>query len=551
MSLLSVQKHVSFTVVKRLLQFSFAVCAASVLVACEPPPPEAAGTPPEMKRLSESQYRAIIADVFGEQVSVVGRFDPLQRIEGLTAIGAKAASVTPFGLEEFGRMARSIASQVVNEDNLMTLIPCAQGDPSEFNDVCATEFLSRVGTLLFRRPLDDTQWHTLYTTVQQSFDIQGNFLAALASGIEWLLVSPNFLFIIEDTERKPDGALVLTDHAIASRLSFLLWNSGPDFALINIASEGNLKGEEVFQQQVDRMIASPRFEQGVRAFFSDMLELDKTNTTQKDAIIYPLFNAEVLVDSREQVLRDLYSHLVVERQSYPDIFTLRKTYVSPALARIYQVPAPRNMAWFQHEFEEDDPRIGIQTQVSFVALHAHPGRGSPTLRGKAIRELLLCQTVPDPPADVDFSLFIGNMNEEGLTTRERLDIHNEAPSCAGCHRLTDPVGLALEQFDGDGGFRIIDNGTVIDPSGVLDGISFDGPKGLGQALKANLSASQCAVNRLYTYALGRTASNDDREYLDYISTKFAEDGYDFVELVRRFVTGDAFLKVVSSSDSMS
>ena len=551
MSLLSVQKQVSFTAAKKLLKLSFAVCVASVLVGCEPPPPEAAGTPPEMKRLSESQYRAIIADVFGEQISVVGRFDPLQRIEGLTAIGAKAASVTPFGLEEYGRMARSIAGQVVNDDNLVTLIPCAQGDPSAFNDVCATEFLSKAGTLLFRRPLNDTEWQTLYATVQQSFDIQEDFLAALASGIEWLLVSPNFLFILEDTELTPDGALVLTDHAIASRLSFLLWNAGPDFALINVANEGNLRDEEVFKQQVDRMIASPRFEQGVRAFFSDMLDLDKTNTTQKDAIIFPLFNAQVLVDSREQVLRDLFTHLVVERQSYPDIFTLRKTYVSPALARIYQVPAPRNMAWFQHEFEENDPRIGIQSQVSFVALHAHPGRSSPTLRGKAIRELLLCQTVPAPPADVDFSLFIGNMDEEGLTTRDRLDIHNESPACAGCHRLTDPIGLALEQFDGDGGFRTTENGTAIDPSGALDGIPFEDPIGLGQALKANASVPQCAAMRLFTYALGRTASNEDREYLDFISAKFAEDGYDFVELVRRFVTSDAFLKVVPSSGSMS
>lgn len=524
---------------------------AIVLTACEPPPPEAAGTPSEMKRLSESQYRAIIADVFGEQISIAGRFDPLKRIEGLKAIGAKAASVTPFGLEEYGRMARSIAAQVVNSDNRAVLIPCASQDQSQFNKTCADEFLTRVSTLLFRRPLEDSEWQLLAVAVQQSFDIQGDFFGAIASGIEWLLMSPSFLFIVEDTEIAEDGNLVLTDYAIASRLSFLLWNSGPDSALIRAAQQGKLKDEEIFQEQVDRMIASPRFEQGVRAFFSDMLDLEKTDVTQKDAIIFPLFNAEVLVDSREQVLKDLYSHLVVERQGYPDIFTLRKTYVSPALARIYQVPAPQNMAWFQHEFDERDARIGIQSQVSFVALHSHPGRSSPTLRGAAIRELLLCQTVPDPPADVDFSLFIGNMDEEGLTTRDRLDIHNESPACAGCHRLTDPIGLALERFDGDGGYRTKDNGTPIDPSGALDGITFEDSNGLGRALKANAGAPQCAANRLFTYALGRPATNDDREYLNYISAKFAEDGYDFVELVRRIVTSSTFLKVAANSDSIS
>lgn len=511
-----------------------------MLAGCGQQAPTTEGSPASMKRLSEGQYRAIIANVFGGHISVVGRFDPLQRVGGLEAVGSRSASVTPFGLEEFGRMAASISEQVVSEENRQALVPCGQGAGS-FDEQCVEGFMRQLGTLLYRRPLSEQELSDAVNVVRQSFELQNDFYAALASGIEWYLISPEFLFVHERTEES-GGEQRLTALSKASRLSFFLWNTGPDMALIEAAAAGDLNTAKGLEAQVDRMMASPRFENGLRAFFTDMLELEKIDTLQKDPLIFPLFNVDVLRDAREQLLKDIAYHVIVEQAPYPDLFVSRKTFISPALARIYQVQVPQGKAWFQHEYQENEPRAGIHTQVSFVALHSHPGRSSPTLRGEAIRELLMCQTVPDPPADIDFTMFIDS-DREGTTTRERLDIHNEQPACAGCHRITDPIGLALEQFDGVGSFRLVDNGLPIDPSGSLDGVDFEEPLGLASALSKNPSITQCISDRLYSYALAREIKSSDRDYLEYLYNEFDQEDYDLAQLIKRFVTGNEFFRL--------
>lgn len=535
--------------VKSIYRRSVVLAAAlllpvAMLVGCGQQAPTTEGAPASMKRLSEGQYRAIIANVFGGHISVVGRFDPLQRVGGLEAVGSRSASVTPFGLEEFGRMAASISEQVVSEENRGALIPCSPNDQS-VDGQCVEGFMRQVGTLLYRRPLSEQELSDSIAIVRQSFEVQNDFYAALASGIESYLISPEFLFVQEWVDEASGGEQELSALSKASRLSFFLWNSGPDAALIEAAADGSLDTAKGLETQVDRMMSSPRFENGLRAFFTDMLELEKIDTLQKDPLIFPLFNVDVLRDAREQLLKDIAYHVIVERAPYPDLFVARKTFISPALARIYQVQVPQGRAWFQHEFQEDEPRAGIHTQVSFVALHSHPGRSSPTLRGKAIRELLMCQTVPDPPANIDFSSFIDS-DREGATTRERLDIHNEQPACAGCHRITDPIGLSLEEFDGVGKFRMSDNGVDIDASGSLDGVAFEDPLGLASAMSKNASITQCLSNRLYSYALAREIRSSDRDYLEYLYSEFDKEDYDLARLIKHFVTGDEFFRLAEN-----
>jgi hypothetical protein len=232
--------------------------------------------------------------------------------------------------------------------------------------------------------------------------------------------------------------------------------------------------------------------------------------------------------------------LLVNDGDYRDLFTTRSTVMSPALALIYGVPA--QPGWAPHEFPEGSPRAGLLTQVSFLSLHAHPGRSSVTLRGKALRERFLCQVVPEPPPGIDFSV-VSNPDSHYPTQRERVSAHLETPSCAGCHRITDPIGLSLEQFDGAGGYRLTENGATIDASGGLDGFEFDGAVGLGEALRENAELPRCLVQRVYSYGTGGPPGIETRAVLDYFNQEFATEGYRLRNLLRMVALSKAFSRV--------
>jgi hypothetical protein len=226
------------------------------------------------------------------------------------------------------------------------------------------------------------------------------------------------------------------------------------------------------------MLASPRLEDGVRALFDDMFEFENFGVLSKDGTIYPNFTGETAVDAREQTLRTVVDQLIVRHGDYRDLFTTRETFMSQSLAPIYKVAA-QGPGWMPYEFPADSPYAGLVSQISFQALHSHPGRSSATLRGKAMREVFLCQVVPRPPANIDFSK-VQNPDGNVKTARERIAFHLQNPSCAGCHRIMDPSGLPMESFDGAGAFRHQENGVDIDTSGNLDGVEFHDVVGLGK-----------------------------------------------------------------------
>ena len=246
------------------------------------------------------------------------------------------------------------------------------------------------------------------------------------------------------------------------------------------------------------------------------------------------------------MLRTLVGELMVRDGDYRDIFTTRRTVMSGPLGIVYRVPAPVPDGWGEFEFPEGDTRGGIQTQLSFVALHSHPGKSSPTLRGKAIRELLLCQKIPDPPGDVNFDQF-NDPNSPNKTARNRLDAHSTDPACAGCHKLMDPIGLALETFDGAGQQRLTENGEPIDTSGEINGIPFADAVGLGQALRQDPASSSCVVTRAYAYAAARDIQRGEREWMTHLEGEFASDGYRLRGLFRRIATSDALYAIGTPS----
>lgn len=492
--------------------------------------------PSHLRRLTQAQYRQAIADVFGPDIKVVGRFEPDLRVEGLLALGASAVSVTPGGLEQYEEIARGIAGEVTDAAHRERLVGCAPGPADPQGAQCAAGFLGRVGLKLYRRPLARAELATLTGVALESAERLGDFHAGLAAALTGVLTSPHFLFRVDAQNR---SGKALDGYSRASRLSYLLWNAAPDDALLAAAGNGTLETPEGLRREVDRMMASPRLNDGVRAFFTDFLMLDEMDRLSKDVLIFPAFTPAIAADLREQTLRTITDELVARNGSYMDLFTSRRIAMKRSLGPIYDVPVA-GTDWHIYEFPDGDPRTGLLTHASMLALHSHPGRTSPTLRGKAMREVLLCEKVPPPPANVSFAVVQDVTNAALKTTRARLQAHLDDEECSSCHKVTDPVGLGLEQFDGAGRFRSRENGEIIDVTGTFERAAFDGAAQLGRLFGQSEQISQCLVRTAWRYANGRDPARGDEPALAALQVRFSGEGHRFTGLLRAIALDPSF-----------
>jgi hypothetical protein len=503
--------------------------------------PQNDGSIPRVRLISQEQYFNTLSYVFGPDALPTAHFAPFTRTDGLLEIGASSVGMTAGQMQQFQRAAASVASAVVSPERRNFLIACTPRKTDAADSACAGRFLGSVGRLLWRRPLTKEELDSVVASADQTADHLKDFYGGLSVALEGMMISPNMVYVIDRTEPDPrhPGHERLDSYSLASRLSFFLWNSGPDDELLKEAEHGDLQSPQGRARAVDRMLRSSRLEAGVRAFFDDMFGFDDFAVLAKDPMIYPKFIGDAVQDAREQTLRTIVDHLLVRKGDYRDLFTTRHTFLSPALAVLYGVPV--SAGWTPYDVPADSPRVGLLTQVSFLALHAHPGRSSPTLRGKALRELLLCERVPHPPPNVDFSK-VENPDPSLHTMRERLTAHRSNPVCAGCHRIVDPIGLGLENFDGVGEFRTSEGGETIDASGTLDGRNFKDALGLGQALHDDPALTSCLVNRLYSYGVGGAppAGDSTHALLQYFDARFAGAGYRVPDLMRTIALSQAF-----------
>jgi hypothetical protein len=480
-----------------------------------------------MRRLTEAQYRNAIADIFGPDITVAGRFEPIVRpVHELIASGSRDAAISPLGLEQFDAMARNIAVQVFDDRHRSQFVPCHPQDLAKAEDRCATATLAPLGRYLFRRPLTPHELALYVKMAGTAAGAMGSFDKGLELGLSAMLVSPSFLYIVETAAPVPahPGVLQLDDYSRAARLSFTLWNSTPNPALLDAAAAGRLTDPAQLATIAHGMVASPRFEQGVRAFFADMLLFERFDELSKDPILFPYFNSQVAQAMPEQMLRTIVDELVTRGGDYRQLFTTNRTFMTRALGGLYQVPVHKSAGWEPYTFAPGDDRAGILGQAGFLAIYSQTGRSSPTLRGRAVRELLMCQPVPNPPGNVNFTAVQDTRNKAVPTARIRLMAHVTDENCAGCHKLTDPVGLSLERFDGIGSFRSSENGAPIDPSGRLDKLAFTGASGLGKVLADSPDTSQCAASRVLEYARA-VPSDDDSDLVEKLDQQFAANRY--------------------------
>ena len=503
-----------------------------------------------MRRLTKAQYRNVMSDVFGPGIELAGRFEPENRRNGLIAVGSAQATITASGFEQYEGMASEVARQALLPERRKDWLPCIPSNAEAADPACSKAILEEVGPLLLRRPLRESEIRARAALADQAATEFGNFYTGIASTLSSLLVAPEFLFRLESTVPETAQTIYpvrLSDATLASRLSFLLWNSGPDNELLEAVRRGDLHEQGVYAKQVDRLLSSPRLEQGIRALFEDIFQFDEFENLSKDPIRYPMFSARVAADAREQTLRTVVDHLLSREGSYLELFTTPHTFMTRILGPVYALPVRTENGWEELKFPPSSGRGGILSHASFNMLNAHSGRSSPTLRGLFVREALLCQHVPPAPADVDFGLFNADDSPEHKTARNRLEVHASNATCRNCHTLTDPLGLGLEPFDGMGRFRRTENDAPIDASGDLDGKTFRDPASLGIAMAKNDRVAGCLAERTYQYAIGRTTTFSERAFLRRLEDAFDQGGHRITHLMREIVNADGFQRATAGN----
>lgn len=503
--------------------------------------PEIEAAAPVLKRLTQRQYANSVHDLLGASVVVPTDLEPDDASGGLLLLGGTVNSLSALGVEQYEGAAFDVAAQVMADPALRAArVAC---DTAEAD--CRASTLEALAHRAWRRPVTAEERARLVAVADTAAATLGSGDSGLEYGIAAVLQSPNFLYRVELGEADPDhpGERRYTSVEMASRLAYFLWNTTPDDTLLADGEAGDLVTDAGLRAEVDRMLADDRAREGIRAFFDDMLTLYKLDELSKDPATYVHAGSTVGPSAREETL-ELAEWLTLDEDAdYRDLYTTTTTFLDPKLATIYAVAAPSLDGFARTELPADGGRRGFLGQVSFLALQAHPTSTSPTRRGKFIREVLLCTALAPPPAGLNTSIPEPSADEP--TMRDRLEQHMADPSCAGCHQMTDPIGLGFENFDGLGDWRTTENGAPIDASGDLDGVAFSNAWELAQAVHDNARLGPCLTRTLYQYATAHAATEGESGLIDWHADGFATNGYRVQWLVQDIVASPGFRRAGS------
>lgn len=510
-----------------------------------------------LRRLTHSQYNNTVRDLVGDHSRPADRFPPEDFVGGFKN-QTRTQSIPPVLEDAYSTAAERIALNAFRAGDVNGLVPCK---PASARDAkCRDQFVRAFGEKAFRRPLTDIEIRRYNDLFAEQASGSGKFLEGARVVVEAMLQSPKFLFHVTAGPSSRDAATdKLRDYAIANRLSYLLWDTMPDRALLDAAAKGELRTAEGLERMARAMLQDPRARQAADEFFSQWLRFDRMLTAAKDDGRYPSFTPE-LAAMMVQETKMLLGHLVWNDRNFMEALTAEYSFLNADLARLYGVPEPAG------EFEIVTfpgtlPRAGILGQATFLASTTGPVETSPTARGLFVREHLLCQIVPNPPPGVNTNLPEPATADAARAKRERMVEHATNPSCSGCHRLMDPIGFGLEKYDAVGAWReqeIVDIYTGagesrrskpapvdITAAGEIAGLAnstFGDARGLGRVLAASPVCQDCVVKQVFRYAFGRAETPSDRTTVTGAATAFRSSGFKFKELLISLVRSPQFLE---------
>ena len=416
---------------------------------------------------------------------------------------------------------------------------CRPTLPSEERP-CARKIISGLGGEAYRRPLTPEEVDDLLP-FYDSGAAKGGFEVGVRTALEAMLASPHFVLRLErEPVDAPSDGYRVADLDLASRLSFFLWGTPPDDELQRLASEGQLSAAEL-ERQALRMLADPRAEALGTRFAAQWFRLQDMDSVHPDPNFFPDFD-ENLANAMRQETQLFFSNLVRENRSLLELYDADYTFVNERLARHYGIP---NVAGqhFRRVTYPDDSRGGILGHGSILVLTSLANRTSPVLRGKWVMEVLLGTPPPPPPPDIPpLEETEGAKGGRLLTTRERMELHRTNPTCSSCHRLIDPIGLALDNFDVTAKWRVRENGVPLDTRGdFYDGTPVSTPGELVDVLlKRPIPLMRTFTENLLAYALGRRVEYFDQPAIRTIVREAEADGYRMASFIMGVVRSDAF-----------
>ncbi|HYQ15927.1 MAG TPA: DUF1592 domain-containing protein [Polyangiaceae bacterium] len=488
-----------------------------------------------LRPLTRFQYDNIVRDLLGDSSSPADAFPPENEVNGYrTYAGANLAN--PLLVQSYLKVAESVSANAVTS-RLDALAPCAAGSDTA---ACGQAFLSSFVTRAFRRPPTADELAPLTEMFQTGS--QESYAKGIQLVIQAVLQSPQFLYRIDalKSATPETGAIALGGYELASRLSFMLWGSAPDAALLDAAKNGQLATPADVELQARRMLDDNRAHDLVRDFNEQWLGLSRIDGAARDGTT---LDTNTLTSALKQSLTQYLDATYFGPQgNFAQLFLSPQVWVNDTLAGLYGGTAPAQGFAAQ---TLPDPRFGLLTQPALLMLLSHSNQTAPVIRGVFVRERFLCLPMAPPPPSVNP---VAPDPDPNATTRERFRQHTEQPSCAICHDLIDGVGFGFERYDQLGRYRATENGFNVDESGTVlstgeDGLDgpFAGAGELADRLSKSTRARECLATNWYRYSFGRDEETADTCSLGQIKERFASSGGDLKELLVALTQSDSFL----------
>lgn len=495
--------------------------------------------PAYLRRLTAHEYRGSVETLLGPGLpDVVGAF-PDDPVVGGFDNNAEALVIDDRLVERWRDAAETLGAATIGDPDRRALVVGCEpiGDDRA---ACLEDFARRFGRLAWRHTLDDDELAGLLAVADAAADDDDPW-QAIALVIEAALQSPSFVFRVERGDVDPDDPtrVRLRGTEVATRLSMLLLGSTPSAALLDRAEVGELDDADGVEAAARELLADPRARAAMREFYAQWLQLPVLEHVVRDAAEHPQWSETLPATMTEATLALIDAFAWDEAADVRDVLTAPFGFADAELAGLYGVAAPPD-GLARIDYGPDDRRGGLLTEASILTLTGKSASGLPIFRGKFLREALLCESLPPPPATVPAI----PPAVEGESDRERLERHRTDPACSGCHALLDPAGFGLAEYDAIGAHRTVDStGAPIDARGSLsgfDGFEFDGPFELAALLHDDPAVSQCLVRQLFRYGAGRRDTEADACTLDGLHQAFDDGGFSMPALIVAFVRSDAF-----------